>query len=76
MAIRVVEFLSGGGGFIKFERFLPNNQHTQGKFLNFENWTNFSREKDYFHSGVSPHFRAFVVRSAFSYSIFLHKKSK
>ena len=37
MAIRVVEFSSGG---IKLERFLPKNQHTQRKFLNFENWTN------------------------------------
>ena len=26
----------------------------------------FSRENDYFHSSVSPHFQAFVVRSAFS----------
>ena len=36
MAIQVVEFLNGG---TKLERFLPNNQHTQRKFLNFENWT-------------------------------------
>ena len=27
-------------GYIKLERFLPKNQHTQLKFLNFENWTN------------------------------------
>ena len=27
-------------GYIKLERFLPKNQHTQRKFLNFENWTN------------------------------------
>ena len=26
-------------GGIKWERFLPKNQHTQRKFLNFENWT-------------------------------------
>ena len=31
----------------------------------------FSREKDYFHSGVSPHFRAFVIRSAFSQTPFM-----
>ena len=37
MAIRVVEFSSGG---IKLERFLPKNQNTQRKFMNFENWTN------------------------------------
>ena len=30
-------FQTGG---IKSERFLPKNQHTQRKFLNFENWTN------------------------------------
>ena len=27
-------------GYMKLERFLPKNQHTQRKFLNFENWTN------------------------------------
>ena len=27
-------------GYIKLERFLPKNQHTQRKFFNFENWTN------------------------------------
>jgi hypothetical protein len=30
-------FQTGG---TKLERFLPKNQHTQRKFLNFENWTN------------------------------------
>ena len=34
MAIRVVEFSKGG---TNLERFLPKNQHTQGKLLNFEN---------------------------------------
>ena len=37
MAIRVVEFSSGG---TKLERLLHNNQHTQRKSLNFEKWTN------------------------------------
>ena len=37
MVIRVVEFSSRG---TKFERFLPKNQHTQRKSLNFENWCN------------------------------------
>ena len=27
-------------GYIKLERFLHKNQHTQRNFLNFENWTN------------------------------------
>ena len=35
MAIRVVEFSSEGE---KVEIFLPKNQHTQKKLLNFENW--------------------------------------
>ena len=32
--------LSFQNGETKFERFLPKNQHTQKKLLNFENWTN------------------------------------
>ena len=36
-AIWVVEFSSGG---TKLEIFLPKNQHTQRKVLNFENWVN------------------------------------
>ena len=30
-------FIRGG---TKLERFLPKNQHTQRKLLNFENWCN------------------------------------
>ena len=37
MAIPVVEFSNQG---TKLERFLPKNQHTQRKLLNFENWVN------------------------------------
>ena len=37
IAIRVVEFSRGDS---KLERFLPRNQHTQRKLLNFENWCN------------------------------------
>ena len=37
MAVRVVEFSSGG---TKLERFLHKNQHTQWKLLNFEFWNN------------------------------------
>ena len=42
-------------GGTKLERFLPKNQHTQRKILNFENWLNgevlkiwhhFSKESD------------------------------
>ena len=39
MAIGVVEFSREG---YKIRKFLHNNQHTQRKLLNFENWT--SRE--------------------------------
>jgi len=28
------------GGGAKSERFLPKNQHTRRKLLNFENWVN------------------------------------
>ena len=35
MVVRAVKFSSGD---TKFERFLPKNEHTQRKLLNFENW--------------------------------------
>ena len=41
-------FKTGGK---KLERFLPKNQHTQRKLLNFENW--FNREV----SKIGDHFR-------------------
>ena len=37
MAVWVVEFSNGG---TKLERFLPKNQHTQRKLLDFKNWVN------------------------------------
>ena len=37
MTLPVMEFQDQG---TKLERFLPKNQHTQRKLLNFENWTN------------------------------------
>ena len=37
MAIWVVEFSSGD---TKLQRFLPKNQHTQIKLLNFDDWVN------------------------------------
>ena len=42
MAIKNVEFSSGG---TKLERFLPKNQHTQRKLLNFENWCSWEVSK-------------------------------
>ena len=41
-------FLAGG---TKLERFLPKNQHTQRKLLNFENWVNGEVSK------IGHHFR-------------------
>ena len=41
-------FLAGG---IKLERFLPKNQHTQRKLMNFENWVNGEVSK------IRSHFR-------------------
>ena len=43
--LRNVEYGNTGcgvfkGGGPKLERFLPKNQHTQRKLLNFENWVN------------------------------------
>ena len=38
MVLQVVEFSRGVG--TKLERFLPRNQHTNRKLLNFENWSN------------------------------------
>ena len=34
-------------GGIKLERFLPKNQHTQRKSLNFENWNNGEPQSQY-----------------------------
>ena len=48
MAIRVVEFSKGG---TQVERFLPKNQHTQRKSLNFENLVNGEVSK------IGRHFR-------------------
>ena len=39
MVLQVVEF-SGEWVGTKLERFLPRNQHTNRKLLNFENWSN------------------------------------
>ena len=51
MATRVVEFSNGGYKIRKLERFLPKNQNTQRKLLNFENWVNGEVSK------IGHHFR-------------------
>ena len=47
VAINVCKYLIWQYGFLSFQasdtkldRFLPKNQHTQRKFMNFENWCN------------------------------------
>ena len=54
MAIQVVEFSNGG---TKLEIFLPTNQHTQRKSLNFENWINGAVSK------IGHHYRIVASRS-------------
>ena len=69
MAVRVVEFSSGG---TKLERFLPINQHTQRKGLNFENW--FSGEL----SRIGPYFSNKVTQKLmlFNNKKLAHKRKK
>ena len=42
-------------GRTKLERFLPKNQHTQRKLLNFENWVNGEVSK------IGHHFRKLML---------------
>ena len=66
-------FQTGG---TKLVRFLPKNQHTQRKFLNFENWTNGEVSK----SAKSPNLPTFKVnflnqKLSESFSIFFSLKN-
>ena len=70
---RLWSFQTGG---TKLERFLPKNQHTQRKFLNFENWTNGEVSK----SAKSPNLPTFKVNFLYqklseSFSIFFSLKN-
>ena len=49
MEIQVVEFQEGG---TKLERFLPQNQHTQRKLFNFENWIS---------GGLMKYYQNFII---------------
>ena len=65
---RLWSFQTGG---TKLERFLPKNQHTQRKLLNFENWVNGEVSK----SAKSPNLLTFKVNFLYqklseSFSIF------
>ena len=42
----LLSFYAGG---TKLERYWPKNQHTQRKFLNFENWVNGEMSKTGHH---------------------------
>ena len=66
-------FQTGG---TKLERFLPKNQHTQRKLLNFENWVSGEVSK----SAKSPNLLTFKVnflyqKSSESFSIFISLKN-
>ena len=41
-------------GVTKLERFLPKNQHTQKKLLNFENWVNGEVSKNVNNKKCAP----------------------
>ena len=63
-------------GGTKIEKKLPKNQHTQRKFLNFENWTNGEVSK----SAKSPNLPTFKVNFLYqklseSLSIFFSLKN-
>ena len=63
-------------GATKLERFLPKNQHTQRKLLNFENWVNGEVSK----SAKSPNLLTFKVnflyqKSSESFSFFFSLKN-
>ena len=63
-------------GDTKLERFLPKNQHTQRKLLNFENWVNGEVSK----SAKSPNLLTFKVNFLYqklseSFSIFFSLKN-
>ena len=60
----------------KLQRILPKDQHTQRKFLNFENWTNGEVSK----SAKSPNLPTFKVNFLYqklseSFSIFFSLKN-
>ena len=60
-------------GYIKLERFLPKNKHTQRKLSNFENWVSGEVSK----SAKSPNLLTFKVNFLYqklseSFSIFFH----
>ena len=55
MVLRVIEFSSWG---TKLDRFLPKNQHTQRKLLNFENWCSGKLSK------IGHHFSNKVVKKS------------
>ena len=63
-------------GYVKLERFLLKNQHTQRKLLNFENWVNGEVSK----SAKSPNLLTFKVNFLYqklseSFSIFFSLKN-
>ena len=48
-------------GGTKLERFLPKNQHTERKFLNFENWVNGEVSKIISFEYVDAYAKIFLI---------------
>ena len=72
MAIGVVEFSSGG---TKLERFLPKNQRTQRKLLNFENWVNGEVSKIGYHFRKQSDLKIDVIKKCVPKLIFFNEKN-
>ena len=61
-------------GGAKLERFLPKNQHTQRKLLNFENWINGEVSKNRHHFRKQKSFNFDVIKKCAPKLIFFTVK--
>jgi hypothetical protein len=61
-------------GGVKLERFLPKNQHTQGKLVNFENWVNGEVLKIGHHFRKQSDLKIDVIKKCAPKFIFFNKK--
>ena len=59
-------------GGTKLERFLPKNQHTQRKLLNFENWVNGDVSKSDKNYLNLPQFFFFIEEYQFRSTFFVN----
>jgi hypothetical protein len=58
----------------KLDRFLPKNQHTQGKLLNFENWVNGEVLKIGHHFRKQSDLKIDVIKKCAPKLIFFNEK--